>query len=499
MSKIYVDAIFEHPIENAIIIDKLEDIEEDVIFISSNIDNILAIIRRSNNTIKVVALLKNNIPYPCIIYTNLADLKQYLLLSYEEDDLNKTYTYDADLSLEMGDLNYLLRGWSFINEINEVDNEIGFIYTKFDSEVFNNSPSFLKNKINIQSLSLHNIEDYMSPVLMKKNIEIGTTVMFYDNDNYLLKIDKYKGGESGVIRSNIENSLLYKGQKMAYRVYILLCSWSNTKIYPKYGILTAKKKYIIKKMVSGGLYNIDEFIKKINFGKIYTRYESSHGYLNMSLDIVVTQNGKKYIVSQSIGKHKIPDVEWEYNHTVVDTLNLADQDYSDFEPLQLLLIEYANESQLEGLFKIANIPGTMERIRHGEKWDMEYLRDLQRQSKSDASTFLPPERKYYHWLVIDEGIVVGYISIRPMNNSYRLGDGEQQIRIFIYPMGKGYGFRTIKSLLVSYKYLVRKFRLWSVVDVSNQPMNNLMNKLKWTNRGVEKHYGSSLNFYSINM
>jgi RimJ/RimL family protein N-acetyltransferase len=85
-----------------------------------------------------------------------------------------------------------------------------------------------------------------------------------------------------------------------------------------------------------------------------------------------------------------------------------------YDQLILQPLYLANENELQELCKIGSTSEVYKYISNGKKWDDAYIRKLYKESIVDSSTLC---RNYYHWLLIYEQHCVGYIGVRPYEES----------------------------------------------------------------------------------
>jgi RimJ/RimL family protein N-acetyltransferase len=145
--------------------------------------------------------------------------------------------------------------------------------------------------------------------------------------------------------------------------------------------------------------------------------------------------------------------------------------------LALVKLDDAEPKDKNALLAIAQKPEIMKFIGNGNKWSKDYMNSL----KDDLL--------YYNWILKDKDLVVGYIGLRPFDA--KSSEDGLQIRIFIYPGGKGYGTLALKELE---KY-TRGIRLWSIVEKNNEPSNKLFSKGEWKLVKTAFVYGKEHNYY----
>lgn len=257
-------------------------------------------------------------------------------------------------------------------------------------------------------------------------------------------------------------SLRSKKIKVQKTTYVLLRSWNEAKIY---GDNNSKI--------------VDLF--HMNNRSAYPVYQSLYSYSIVKIDklgeISIVLDGKV-------------DSQWIYDNTFGEIYEL--------EPpqLNLRLLEFASPDMLKELSILTMKDENMGYLRYGDIWNYDYIMELQKQSTNDCE-LLPSVRSYYHWLILDDETqkTIGYISVRPMNYGFGISTDQHQIRLFIDPKGKGYGKKAIQSLLVNYKCITGKDTLWSVVDINNIPMNNLMASAKWLL--IKSHISFNDKLYNI--
>jgi len=143
--------------------------------------------------------------------------------------------------------------------------------------------------------------------------------------------------------------------------------------------------------------------------------------------------------------------------------------------INFVKLETSSNKDKKDLLEIAQKPEIMKFIGSGTVWSEQYIDSLK-----DSYV-------YYNWIIKDKEIVVGYIGLRPMNKEEGL-----QIRIFIYPGGKGYGSLALKEL----ERRSKGIKLWSIVEVSNEPSNRLFKN--WPLIKTEMVYGKQHNLYLLN-
>jgi len=145
----------------------------------------------------------------------------------------------------------------------------------------------------------------------------------------------------------------------------------------------------------------------------------------------------------------------------------------------LILVPMAQitTEDLQQLSKISNNRKIMSNIGSGKTWDLDYLVKLKNRDIQDRKNNI----RYYQFYVKQNSSVVGYVSLRPLEN-YK----ELQIRIFVYPLNKGYGKETIKLLLLKYHSLL------AVVREDNIASNNLFKS--WDKKNKYIYYSGKKHF-----
>jgi hypothetical protein len=113
----------------------------------------------------------------------------------------------------------------------------------------------------------------------------------------------------------------------------------------------------------------------------------------------------------------------------------------------------------------------MSKIGTGKTWNIEYVNSLKVHAKG-----------YYNWIAINtNNDVIGYVGIRPFKD---FGSKARQIRIFVWPTGKGYGSSILKELSIIYKG-----QLHAIVSKDNIASNKLFLKNGWMKITEKFMYG----------
>jgi RimJ/RimL family protein N-acetyltransferase/16S rRNA G966 N2-methylase RsmD len=163
-----------------------------------------------------------------------------------------------------------------------------------------------------------------------------------------------------------------------------------------------------------------------------------------------------------------------YNQRKAQTEEGYDKDHA----LQLLYIHDMTPKQTGQLFAITQDKEIMKNIGKGNTWSAEYIEGLKQQSQKDMK-IAPFERKYYTFVMLVDGNVIGLISLHPGEKGLK----GLQIRRLISKdsQGKGFGTEALEILMQTYSSLIapNRMTLWSLTDAENQAAIKSVEKLGW--------------------
>ena len=144
--------------------------------------------------------------------------------------------------------------------------------------------------------------------------------------------------------------------------------------------------------------------------------------------------------------------------------------------VELLKLEEGSYEQHKELLKEVNNPDILKYLGHNKPWTLDYIESL----KDDLTD-------YRNWIVLFEGRVSGYIGLRPyVELRQKVG---LQVRIFVYPGGKGIGKLALKEL----EHNTLGIKTYAIVKSDNGPSNGLFKT--WKLLRSQNMYGSKHNIY----
>lgn len=139
--------------------------------------------------------------------------------------------------------------------------------------------------------------------------------------------------------------------------------------------------------------------------------------------------------------------------------------------IKLLPFSKITKQNIQQLLKISTDMDTMKYICSGKQiWDEKTILDLMKYSKDDESN--KNNRLYYHYAIMKNKKLVGYIGLHPMFSPYK---NDLQIRVFLDPdeRGHNYSVLAIKKLLKMKKKNIIQKQIWCVSKTTNIPSNKM--------------------------
>jgi RimJ/RimL family protein N-acetyltransferase len=115
---------------------------------------------------------------------------------------------------------------------------------------------------------------------------------------------------------------------------------------------------------------------------------------------------------------------------------------SAIDHITLQPLETANDAQVRSLAEIGSDPAVYSNLGEGTPWDINYITEIRNSAINDS---VNPCRQYYHWIIMHDKEVAGYISIRPSSHPKY---SEQQLRTFVSPNFAGRGIGSAARVLV---------------------------------------------------
>ena len=162
-----------------------------------------------------------------------------------------------------------------------------------------------------------------------------------------------------------------------------------------------------------------------------------------------------------------------------------DMDSEVYDEIFRVSIEPLHERYVNRLLKITQDTNVMAYIGKGETWDAKNLKNKIMESRKDLYT-----TKYYHWVILKQGIVVGYIGLHPFV------DSDVQIRVMVHPYysNMGIGSDAVKLVL---KETTIPYKIVAVVLPENIPSQKMLEKAGMKFSKSSMVYGGEL-YYVYN-
>ena len=149
---------------------------------------------------------------------------------------------------------------------------------------------------------------------------------------------------------------------------------------------------------------------------------------------------------------------------------MAELNFGTDDVVSLVPIEQATNSQLDELVVIGSNPAIYGALGEGRIWDRAHVYDLRQYAVKDVNL---PNREYYHWIILEGDIVVGYIGLHPLGiNKYQ----GLQLRYFVAPDKQGRGIATSAVTSVVQEFQNKGIRLWILTDPNNSPCIRVADK-----------------------
>lgn len=332
----------------------------------------------------------------------------------------------------------------------------------------------------------------------------------------------------------IKNPMLYDGRKLHLRQLMLVTSWGTTSLYDradgtlallpyKQGNwlnkdihdthLSSTDKYIVfpdyfSENVVGkmkeGIQEIFRLLTRAIQGKPRSYPESDYGFDALGLDIMFEPDGSAILIEVNtnagfnvIFEENNKDLyfywynrlnEWLYKNTISSYIETT-------TPIALQAFEISSDEDLQNLSIITSVKNIMGKIGKGGTWDFQYLKKISNSAKTEILN-----KKYYDWIVKRGSKVVGYVSIRPLDDVKIPGikSSEPQIRILIGEQGQGYGIRALAAAVREYWRLIgKRVKIWAVVKVENRPSVKFFeSKAGWKKERSMNVFGANHILYS---
>lgn len=373
----------------------------------------------------------------------------------------------------------------------------------------------------------------------------GKGISVVTNDDELAaardEIKRNRNWKNATVSPYIRNPFLYQRRKFHLRIAVLVTSWGTTALYHRADGMVAKLPYIdadysnkdihdthlsstdfffifpehfdpeIRKRMQEGIKGIFDLITKAVKGRVRSYPESEFGFDVLGLDIMFTPEGQAILIEintnagfnvifESTNKNQYfqwyEEInKWIFDNTIAKYINATN-------PLKLTLIEKATENDLKQLSVITTNKSDMKWIERGDIWDYEKLTNLantareEMKSRGNETTDRfegnrrneTMNKKYFDWVVSIGDRVVGYVSIRPINQKLfssiktikgiKLGD--PQIRILIGEKGQGYGSKSLVRATREYwRVAGSRVKIWALVKITNKASISLFTKAGW--------------------
>ena len=150
----------------------------------------------------------------------------------------------------------------------------------------------------------------------------------------------------------------------------------------------------------------------------------------------------------------------------------------------LVDLDKATIGQIKDFKRISSNPQIMKNIGNGKIWSGKDVDKIVFQSKQDAAN---DNKDYFHWLLLANDNVVGYLSLRPYKTT------DLQIRLFVSPSGQGHGSAGIDLVTNEYYNVLGGYKqIWALVKMSNKSSSKIFERNpNWALISIINIYGDN--------
>lgn len=135
------------------------------------------------------------------------------------------------------------------------------------------------------------------------------------------------------------------------------------------------------------------------------------------------------------------------------------------------------QKYVDALVRVASEPDVMENIATGDVWSKEKVNKLIEYNDDNLPI---TQRKYFHWVILLDGKVIGYVGLYPLvDRKYSKSALQKRTFITASQQGKGYGKRASQMAIDAFTKMMqgRVAKIYSQIRPTNIPSIKLAESL----------------------